>query len=696
MPNSHNPELLYWFISQEETAPAEYTRQLDLLRSNGTFDFVFLTQRNNANFYDFAKMHPVFAAIVKQAHAQGMKVGLQLWTRDRDIPADQLQGMVTETETTFDSAGHAHFTGVSRGVRMTATPDKAAQAGHPLYQPVSSEILRLFAFRKIGDAQYQPGTLVDVTSRAHIVSVHPGSIEATIDAPELAGDTLYAMTLHYSRFPDMFAPFITDSFIQAIKAYSDIGFDGAALDEFRYMTVGRMGNDPFRERFYTPRMAQYFQKQTGSQLERCLFEMRYAPAGDDVVRVRAINQYFDVLRQGPLHVEQAFHDATTTYMGPNAFHGIHNTWHNALESDEVWGTGINWWSIPRDYAQTDEVTPMTTRLGMAMARPKVVEYNQYYTKDLHRFLSETIDDARYNTRVHYHALHDVQGWGLDIGRPEVLAGIARVEDKVRLLNEFDAPRPSVNVLFLFGYPALLNYDLAGGSRSEWDINANLRAEEKAVAAWNAGYRCVLAPTELIESGVIKVDDNGGMTYGGQRFQAVVMIGPEYSKEPTLAALERYVRGGGKLLLDGAATRDFSGNDVTARFAALAAKSVGTEFSVDAMDKLGAAKLALDGGATYTDGSVVLTDLDSLLNDQPKSFSVNLGGHQFSGSFEGLVALKAGADGTLEKVAGGHLQQLDRDGAVVLQLTQPADVALHRTAGGKLDGYIVGGAKLQLP
>lgn len=695
IPNSHHPELLYWFLSPDETAPAEYTQQLELLRKSGSFDFVFLTQRNNSNFYDFATMHPIFAAIVKQAHAQGMKVGLQLWTRERDVPMDQLQGLVVETETAFDSAGHAQFKASSRGVRMGATPDKKAEPGRPIYQPVRSEVLRLFAFRKTGDAQYQPHSLVDVTSSAKVISQDPGNIEVAVDAPELAGATLYAMTVHYSRFPDMFSPFMTESFDQALNAYADVGFDGAALDEFRYMTVGRMGTAAFGERFYSPRMAEFFQRSTGTELERTLLEMRYAPAGDDVVRVRAINRYFEVLRQGPLRVERAFYEATRKHLGPNAFHGIHNTFHNALEGDEIWATGINWWTVPRDYGQTDEATPMTTRLGIAMAHPQNVEYNQYYTKDLHRFLSETLDDARYNTRVHYHALHDVQGWGIDIGKPEVIEGIGKVEDKVRLLNAFEEVRPSANVLVLFGFPALLNYDQVGGTRNEWDINANLHPEQKAVEAWQAGYRCVLAPTELFEDGTIRVDADGGMTFGGVRFHSVVMIGPEYSKESTLEALESFLRGGGKLLLDGVARHDFNGNDITTRFSAIAAKAVGTQFSVEAMASLGAAKLALDGGARFVDGSVVLTDLESLLQDKPKEFSIEVSEHTFTGSYEGLLALKAAPDGTIEKIAAGHLSKLQRDGATVLSLDKPSDLVLRRNAEGKLAGYVVGNATVNL-
>lgn len=694
IPPSHHPELLYWFFSPDQLEREAYLHQLDVVKQAGAFNFVFLTQRGSTNFYDTAKMHPVFADLVRRAHAMGLRVGLQLWGRERDVPDDQVQGIVVESEVAVDASGHAEWEAHSRGVRMAASP--GGKPPHPLYAPVRSEVLRVFAFRKTGEASYAAGTLKDVTAQVTSSSPDPATLRLRVDSPALAGQTLYAMTVHYHRFPDLFAPFLPENFEHALEAYKDVGFDGAALDEFRYMTVGPSPDGkPFRERFYTAAMARYFTQRTGRPLERTLLEMRYVPSGDDAVRMRAINSYFDVLREGPLRIEQRFSQATTRIFGPAAFHGIHDTWHNGLDGDEVWGTGIDWWTIPRDYAQTDESTPMLTRLGMSMARPQPVEYNQYYSKDMGKLLAEGLDDARYNGRVHYHALHDVQGWGIDIGRPDAVEGIRKVQEKVRLLDAFDAPRPAMNVLFLFGMPSLLNYDQPGGVRSDWDINAGLHAEQKALQAWNAGYRCALAPTELLDSGVIRVDGKGGMIFGGQRFTAVVMIGPEFSKETTLRSLEQYVGGGGKILFDGAAAHDFEGKDVSRRFAALASKAVGTTFSMEALGALGAPKMAIDGGALFADGSVVLTDTDSVLKDQPKEFRVTVEGHVFSGSYEGLLALKVSRTGELQKVAAGHLSALSRDGKPVLKLDHPADVVLLRDSHGQARATVVGEGSVTL-
>lgn len=95
------------------------------------------------------------------------------------------------------------------------------------------------------------------------------------------------------------------------------------------------------------------------------------------------------------------------------------------------------------------------------------------------------------------------------------------------------------------------------------------------------------------------------------------------------------------------------------------------------------KLAIDEGAAYEDGSVVLADLDSLLNNHPKPFSIDVAGHSFSGAYIGLLAIKSDAQGHLLKLAAGGLQQLNCDGKPVVTLNEPSDIVLLR---GKVDEY----------
>jgi len=698
LPNMNNPELMYMFVQPEQLQDHEYLKEMDSIAAHGTYDFVFLTQRGSADFYDVEKMHPIFRELVARAHQRGIRVGLQLWPEERNIPDDALQGIVVEQERAVDASGHLAYTGVSHGVRQSATTgqqEAATAPGHAIFKARRSEILAAYAFQKAADGEYVPGSVVEITHRLKRTGGDAESVSMTLDAPDLAGKSVYVMTVHYHQSPDLFSSFLPNSFAGLLKAYADVHFDGAALDEFRYMAVDNRPGAVFRGRMYTANMAAYFNRTTGENLIRTLFDMRYSSAGNPASRVRAINLYFETLRQGPLNVEKSFASATSEILGSQTFHGIHDTFHNALDNDEIWATGINWWAIPRDYGQTDESTPFTTRLGIGMACPKPVEYNQYYTKDLRRFLEEGIVDARYNIRVHYHALNDQHGWGLDLGDPQLQKGIAMVEDKVRLLNHFDAPRPKMNVLYLFGYPSLANWFQPEGKRSRWDINDALQAEPKAVEAWNAGYRGPLVPSYLIDEGKIRVDDRGGLLLGGERFDAVVFFGPQYSKKGTLRLLEKFVAGGGRLLLDGVATRDFEGRPLDDRFAEIAARAVATSFSVQAMEKLGVPKLALDDGAVYTDGSVVLTDLDSLLGNKAKPFSLTLEGHRYTGAYIGLLALQIGKDGKVQKLAAGGLKELDRDGKPVVRLSEPADFTLRRELDGRAVVTVVGDASIAI-
>lgn len=237
----------------------------------------------------------------------------------------------------------------------------------------------MYALRKTSGGEYIPGSVIDITGSTHVASSTPCSVSLHIQVPvRLAGYTAHVMTAHYHRYPDMFSKFMQDSFVDAMRAYRDVGFDGAALDEFKYIVLGKAPNEQFRERLYSKSMAAFYKKRTGQNLIRTLFDMRYSPQGDPRVRVRAINNYFDMLRVGLLRVEQRFYRATAEIFGPQAFHGIHNTFHNHLNSDEIWATGINWWEVPRDYGQSDEITPYTTQLGIGLNHPKPVEYRQHY------------------------------------------------------------------------------------------------------------------------------------------------------------------------------------------------------------------------------------------------------------------------------------------------------------------------------
>jgi hypothetical protein len=95
------------------------------------------------------------------------------------------------------------------------------------------------------------------------------------------------------------------------------------------------------------------------------------------------------------------------------------------------------------------------------------------------------------------------------------------------------------------------------------------------------------------------------------------------------------------------------------------------------------------GGELEDGSVILTDLNSLETGQPKAFSVAVNGHQFSGAYIGVFALKTAADGRILKLACGGCASLSRDGREILRLGKATDVVLSRNAAGAYEAVLLG-------
>jgi hypothetical protein len=685
MPPARHPELVYWFWRTNTLADGQYLRDVERIAKESPFTLTFLTDRG-VGFYNFGKMHDIFAKTVAAAHKQHLKVGLQLWekpdSKTSHLSTSQAVALVSEDKIILDSKGHAEYSFTNNEARGR--------------KPFRSELLKAYAFQESAPGFYLPDSLQDVSSYARTLkSDDPAQVKGVIDAPaSLAGKTVYLLAAQYYNQPDLFGDVAINDFQDALQHYADIPFDGAALDEYGWMMVNPNRDHPFRDRIYGLSFAAEFKKRTGIPLERNLFDMRFAPAGEPAVRMRAINDYFEVLRDGSLRVEQAFRQMSQKIFGEQIFSGIHDTYHNRLDGADIWRTGLNWWNLPRDYGQSDENNPYPTRTGLLVAHAEPVEFDQFYNHNLTNVLRKAIDDARFGGRIHYHAWndnhrHDGGIPDLDISHPDVLSAIESVEEKIRLLNQFDPPAPRLPVLVVFGMPALLDWYPDEATRSPWDINRiGDTVEEKANAIWQAGYPCALVPSDLIANGQITLDADNHPVINGHQFQAVVYLHPQYAKKKTLEFFEQYVQRGGKLMLEGQASNDFAGNDIRDRFDKLAARATVRGFDVAKLAQLGVSPSPLDHGAFMEDGSVVFTDFDSFQSGKPKSFSVTLCGHKFSGSYIGVCALKVNSEGGVEKFACGGFTQLLRDNQIVFSIPQPADTVIRLGKDGEYEFTIV--------
>jgi hypothetical protein len=361
-----------------------------------------------------------------------------------------------------------------------------------------------------------------------------------------------------------------------------------------------------------------------------------------------------------------------------------------MRTDDAWRVGFNWWSIPREYGQSDENWPMPQCMGLSVVHPEPITIDQLYSHDMNNFIEKAFRDAPFDGRVDYHGWNDhTNTWGIDLAQTTRYAPIRDAELKIRLLNQFDPAAPKLSVLIVFGMPALIDWFPNESARSPWDINGKLGIEEKALATWRAGYPCALLPSDFIDNGQITFDADLHPVVNGHRFDALVFLDPQYSKARTFRFLDRYTRAGGKLMLDGTATRNFQGKEIADQFQKISARATVTGFDIARLPELGAQTNSLTDGGFLEDGSVIFSDYTSWQNHEAKPFSVELSGHQFSGSFLGVCALKAGADGNIEKFACGGFTELKRDGKTIFSLDHPADIVVRRSRQGGYDATVVG-------
>jgi len=664
----NHPQVAYWFFSKDMLDAKRYEQKIDSLAQFSKYTLVFLTARNGINFYDTEKMHPIFERLVKYAHQKGLKIGLQLWDKKYKVPVENTERMILEAEVRLGDNGDGSYSAKAKYVRDA----KAI---------LKSELFKVYAFKKTGDGFYDPKSLKDITAQCTPASSTKETVDVKIDAgKQLNGYTAYILTQHFYNICSNHSPEAVANLTQVLKAYSDIPFDGVGLDEYTNMRVSptwelEKNNDVFRGRTYSVPMAEKLKASAGIEPERVLFDMRYAPQGKPEIRMKAINYYMSIMRSGTLEMEKTIYDKGKEFYGPNTFIGLHDTHHNFLDGDEIWQTGLNWWNVKRDYGHSDESTPTATQMGIGFCYPKNVMYNMYYDKSLTKIVNKAWGDLTYGIRTHYHAINDIQKWGVSVEQPEALTEINKAENAVRLLNRFNPSFPKIRLLVIFGMEELSNWYPDTLKRGMMDINVSLKIEEKAKQIWTAGYLNALVTTDLIADGRLKINANGKAQIQNHEFDAVVFMAPQYARKSTLDFLKSYVDKGGKLMVDGVATRDFDGKDISRQWNEIQDKAICKSFTVNDIPKLGISKREFSNGVLNEDGSYVFTGING-----SQTLKAGKNGNSYTIYCNGLAAVKTDDSGKLLKLVATGFSKLSVDGKTILEVEKPTDISVVLSNG----------------
>ncbi len=636
------PKPLLWTFESYDLMNKRYLKDLDFIKENICVNHITISVRNGVQLQNIGQCHNVMKELVEYAHKLGLKVSLHftdsmgfynsIFQTDNIAAVDQVElfpipdpqkaaALVNDIELVADDEGFATYTHTAKWARKKI-------------MPIYSEILKAYSFEKNGEGFYKADSLTDVTDNIIITDSRTSKTTFEIHlGKENKNKNIFVLLAQYYNYPSVADAW--DNYKNLIDAYSDIPLDGIQLDEYGYLFLNtseiELHNEPaFRGRHYSKGMKRYYEETMKLDLERLLFDMRYAPENNEKIRIKAINTYFETLRVFPLEIEKKAYHYAKELFGEDAYINCHNTFHNHLDNDEIWRTGCNWWDIPRDFGHTDENIGFPVRWGVMLACKNPIMFDMYYAKDSKSHYKHIIEGAPYNCREFHHAFNDFY-WGSSFRDTEFLKDIRCLDETVATLNDFQSVYPQIDLLVIYGAAAQNNWYPNYSARNIWDIDGTLHVQQKCDTMWEAGYRCALIPDYAIEDGRVTLKENK-ICFHGYEFSHCLFLYPKYAKKETYEFLNNADKNGVKLAVAGKSGVDFFGDKVE-----LTAPHF-DDFDLEILKEMGCEKSAIDKGCIYKDGSFSLVS-DSLLTNSPTEFDFDLSGKRIHGKHTGLLAFR---------------------------------------------------------
>jgi hypothetical protein len=219
--------------------------------------------------------------------------------------------------------------------------------------------------------------------------------------------------------------------------------------------------------------------------------MTYGEMGRESERLAAINLFNELVRQRNTEIEVDFFKAVKEILGKEALAATHPTWYPFPGVQEFKKNGLDWWGVPRNIAQTDEVTPFCVRTALAKKWNSPVCVNMYYNPEPVNYHREMWTTALIGGRINHHPPYPLpEGASSVKAQSELMdTSFSQGEMRVRLLNYIDPTPLDCPVAVVFGEACALNW--AGPAYT--DVGMGL-----ADALWQAGYPADLIPTYEVE------------------------------------------------------------------------------------------------------------------------------------------------------------------------------------------------------
>ena len=655
---------MIWGISQKNIKDKAYLKELDFIRENMIVDTIYLSIGNGVQLENLQQCHSLMKEYVEYAHKLGFKVIFRqsqaegffntVVNAPPGTPVEVEQGELFTIDEPRKAEGIVNDYEVEADENGFARIEHKARWGRNKIRPLRCNVLRVYAFRKTQDGFYEEGTLQDVTEKILVTNSRPALYEVEFHGgKEFANHTLFFMVVQYYNGYEFFGGSFFEKEKALMEAYKDVPFDGVCMDEVGFLLLNTNGvscgaEPPFRGRFYSQGQEEYYRKNLDLDLVRLLFDMRYAPNGMEKVRIKAINIYFEELRKAIIRNENAVAELSGKLWGEDVYLSAHNTFHNHLDSDEVWHTGSAWWDLPRDFGHTDENIAYPIRMGVMLAAKEPIMLDMFYSRSDEAYYKHIVEGAPFNCREFHHPWPDKDG-KKNFYRMDFLRNITKLDKAIAPLDKFQNVPPKLDLLVIFGSSAQNNWYPDKEARNLWDIDGSLGIDRIAHELWDAGYRCALVPDYAISDGRIQYK-NGKIFFNGHSFTHSLFLYPKYAKKEVY----NFLNSAGKEGLPIAAVGKRADQDFNGEKAELAIPLY-EEFDLAIPEKLSCPKSAIPNGCVYTDGSFVLVNQAGLLEGKAEAMDIMIEGVRYKGINTGILAYRNGLQYATE---GGTLRKAD--------------------------------------
>jgi len=537
------PQIGCWFPGAREVLePGGFKSPLDALGRSGAFDLLCVSSRSTHNESDSDSSIQFLQQAAEYAEE---KYGVRL-VLDAEIRLSRKSVFKAHPECSQERLQLVERL-QSRGQKLEIDLKVGALSDHYThnyrYEVLGCRLIKVGSYQKDAAEMVDAASVRDITAEVERFTADSSRCEIVLSGEKAWEDRFVCIAVAFAfLYPDVHSDEALHFEGELIAEHQQINAAGFIKDEWGFPPSYTWAREK-DEYWFSPAMVRrYAMISGGRDLADDCFLMYCSQTGRARERTQAIDRMNRMNQARLLEFEKQVYESSKKYWGPHAFIGTHPTWYPYPGKNEFRKNGLMWWPHPRDYAQTDEVTPFCCRTGMAKAAAQPVWYNEYYQTRPSYYIYEHWTCLLAGGRVNIHPFYPKSEAPDEEGDFRILpilrGGADRIRSRTRLLNFMMEAPLQCPVAVVFGHWGVMN----------WTYPQYFDSLQAAITLCNElarrGYPADLIPSSEIHT--VGVDgkkrwfmaEDGRMQYGRQPYEWVFFYGVTESDQADIDSLWR--------------------------------------------------------------------------------------------------------------------------------------------------------------